>query len=122
MSVGPVVSCDRALVSRGERLDASVVAQAAVVPHLSQRRSIFVLDARAPDADYVIAASMLSPWPAANFDELQTLLEERRTRGYTVVFEGNGWTVLHANAKKVGVISRACSHSALQTERPVRDT
>ena len=75
--------------------DASIVAQASIVPHMSQRRSIFVLDARAPDADYVVAASPLNPWPAANFDELRALLEERRRRGYTVLFEKNGWTVLH---------------------------
>ena len=74
--------------------DASVVAQSSVAPHLSHRRSIYVLDSRAPDADYVIACSTLNPWPAGRFDELQSLLDERRRRGYTTLLEADGWTVL----------------------------
>jgi uncharacterized membrane protein len=74
--------------------DATVVAQAAIVPHLSQRPVIHMLDADAPDADYVLAAERLSPWPAASFDELRNLLEQRKLRGYTVVSERNGWTML----------------------------
>ena len=74
--------------------DATVVAQAAIVPHLSQRPVIHMLDGSAPDADYVIAAEGLSPWPANLFGELQMLLENRRMRGYTVFFERNGWIVL----------------------------
>jgi hypothetical protein len=46
--------------------DASVVAQAVVVPHLTLRDRIYVLDERAPDADYVIASESLSPWPLPN--------------------------------------------------------
>ena len=74
--------------------DASVVAQSSIAPHLSHRRSIYVLDSRAPDADYVIACSTLNPWPAGRFDELQSLLDERRRRGYTTLLEADGWTVL----------------------------
>jgi uncharacterized membrane protein len=73
---------------------ASVVAQAAVVPHLSRRHAIYVLDDVAPDAEYVIAADALNPWPLASTDDLRTLVAKRRSRGYAVIFEQNGWTVL----------------------------
>src|SRR6185503_18005167 len=66
--------------------NASVVAQAAIVPHLSGRDEMYVLDAAAPEADYVVMSDDLSPWPAANVGELRMLLEDRRTRGYTVIF------------------------------------
>lgn len=74
--------------------DASVVAQAAIVPHLSQRAQIFVLDAKAPDADYVIASTDLSPWPALNTGDISRLIDERKERGYQPVFEHGGWVVL----------------------------
>jgi hypothetical protein len=74
--------------------DASVVAQAAIVPHLSQRREIFVLGRPAPEADYVIANRDLNPWPATRFDDLRWLLDHQRRDGYTVEFESDGWTVL----------------------------
>jgi uncharacterized membrane protein len=51
--------------------DASVVAQAAVMPHISQRHQIYVLGPAAPDADFVIAGAELSPWPAQTRDELE---------------------------------------------------
>jgi hypothetical protein len=73
---------------------ASVVAQAAVVPHLSLRDRIYVLDDRAPDADYVLACASLSPWPADAFDELRRLLEQRKASGYEVMVEREGWTIL----------------------------
>lgn len=73
---------------------ASVVAQAAIAPHLSRRDAIYVLDNDAPDAEYVVAANTLSPWPAANADEIQALLAERRARGYVTVVEQDGWTLL----------------------------
>jgi len=74
--------------------DASVVAQAAIVPHLSLRTRIHVLDAGAPDADFVIAADTLSPWPAAGPDELRALIEQRKANGYTVAIQESGWTIL----------------------------
>lgn len=74
--------------------DASVVAQAAVAPHLSMRDELYVLDTNAPEADYVLMSDALSPWPTASTDELRMLLEQRRARGYTVMFERSGWTVL----------------------------
>lgn len=73
---------------------ASVVAQAAVVPHLSLRDRIYVLDDRAPDADYVLACASLSPWPADAFDELRRLLEQRKASGYEAMVEREGWTIL----------------------------
>ena len=73
---------------------ASVVAQAAVVPHLSLRDRIYVLDDRAPDADYVLTCASLSPWPADAFDQLRRLLEQRKADGYEVMVEREGWTIL----------------------------
>ena len=73
---------------------ASVVAQGAVVPHLSQRDSVRVLDATAPDADFVVAARDANPWPAASTVAIDELLRSRRARGYVVVFAEEGWTVL----------------------------
>ena len=70
------------------------MAQAAIVPHLSLRDRIYVLDKRAPDADYVVASESLAPWPAAGFDELRALLDARQARGYTVVIRQDGWTIL----------------------------
>jgi uncharacterized membrane protein len=76
--------------------DASVVAQAALLPQLSQRHHVYVLEHEAPelDADFVIACAHLSPWPLSSNEELTQLLEGRRRRGYSVVFEEDGWTVL----------------------------
>jgi uncharacterized membrane protein len=76
--------------------EASVVAQSAIVPHLSLRNRIHVLDDAAPDADFVIASESLNPWPATNFAELRNLIEERKARGYSVAIEQGGWTVLRA--------------------------
>ena len=74
--------------------DASVVAQAAVVPHLSQRKSIHMLDSTAPDADFVIAGTLLSPWPSDSYADIRQLLDERQRDGYRLIFEESGWTVL----------------------------
>jgi uncharacterized membrane protein len=73
---------------------ASVVAQAAVLPHLSERESAYVLRPGAPNADYVVAATGLSPWPMDDDAAIRSLLEERRAQGYRVVLERDGWTVL----------------------------
>ena len=74
--------------------DASVVAQTCVAPHVSHRAALYRLDADAPDADYVIAVDGRSPWPLSSFDEIRELLDERRRRGYSVMFERDGWVVL----------------------------
>ena len=73
---------------------ASVVAQAAVVPHISQRDAVHMLDPTAPDAEFVIAGTDLSPWPNQSYADIQLLLDDRRRRGYRLLFEENGWTVL----------------------------
>jgi uncharacterized membrane protein len=72
---------------------ASVVAQATLAPHLSHRAEIPILQPGSPDADYVIAAPDLDPWPVTR-DELVGLLLERRQRGYVPMFDENGWIVL----------------------------
>ena len=74
--------------------DASVVAQAAIVPHLSQRPVIYMLEDDAPEAEFVIAAEPLNPWPLATAAEIRRLVDERRGRGYQPVFERDGWVVL----------------------------
>jgi uncharacterized membrane protein len=74
--------------------DASVVAQTALLPHLSQRREIFILETGAPDAEYVVSSTHVSPWPLNSLDEVTVLTEERRRRGYTAVFEEDGWLLL----------------------------
>jgi uncharacterized membrane protein len=74
--------------------DASVAAQTALTPHLAQRRLIFRLDEKAPEAEYIVAARGLSPWPMASEAAVQALVAARRQAGYKVVFEEQGWTVL----------------------------
>jgi uncharacterized membrane protein len=74
--------------------DAAVVAQAAVVPHLSQRERVYVLDEHAPDAEFVVLATSLSPWPMPAVADVERLAADRRARGYAVVVEQDGWTLL----------------------------
>ena len=79
--------------------DASVAAQAAIVPHLSQRASIYMLTAEGKtadvEADVIVAApAALSPWPFATDDALRAHVDGYRARGYRVVFDEQGWQVL----------------------------
>jgi uncharacterized membrane protein len=75
--------------------DASVVALAAIVPHLSHRNRIYVLEDGAPEADFVIAATArLSPWPASSSEAVDAWLEQRRQMGYRQIFARDGWVVL----------------------------
>jgi uncharacterized membrane protein len=76
----------------------SVLAQSAVLPHLSQRQQIFVLGRPAPETDYVVANRDLNPWPARSFDDLQRLLAVKTRSGYLVDFERQGWIVLKRRA------------------------
>ncbi|NOT26005.1 MAG: DUF2079 domain-containing protein [Acidobacteria bacterium] len=76
---------------------ASVVAQGAALPHLSQREQAYILRPGAPEVDVIIASRELDPWPQANYEEIRQLLDERRARGYKVVFDENGWIVLLRN-------------------------
>lgn len=75
---------------------ASVIAQAAIGPHLSQRDELYVLRNGQRDAEVVIASRALNPWPFADAAALAAALEQHRLRGYRVVFERDGWTVLRA--------------------------
>ena len=79
--------------------DASVAAQTAIAPHLTHRLEVFKLDSQAPDADYVITAEGLSPWPVGSAADVRRLVEERLARGYVRVFEEDGWTVLRRSAQ-----------------------
>jgi uncharacterized membrane protein len=74
--------------------DASVVVQTALLPHISERQSIYMLEAGAPEAEFVVASTHVSPWPAASLEEIAALVDDRRRRGYAVVFEEDGWVVL----------------------------
>ena len=77
---------------------ASVVAQTCVTPHLSHRRDLFPLDTNAPEADFVVAVENRSAWPMASAEDIRGVLAERQRRGYTVVFDHDGWIVLRAPA------------------------
>lgn len=79
--------------------DASVVAQSAILPHLSHRLHIYELKAGAPDADIVIASTGLSPYPNESPDAITSLIDERVRQGYSVVFEDRGWIVLKRSTK-----------------------
>jgi len=76
--------------------DASVVAQDAIVPHLSRRDAIFTLKDHAPEADLVVAAFDLSPWPNATPDEVKRLIAERQAAGYLVWRQDGSWIVLRS--------------------------
>jgi uncharacterized membrane protein len=74
--------------------NSAVVAQGAVVPHLSNREHLFVFDANAPDAEYVIVTDRLDPWPLGSVHELRALVDARRARGYRSIIEQDGWILL----------------------------
>ena len=82
-------------------VNGSILAQSAVLPHLSQRQYCFVLGRAAPDTDYVIANRDLSPWPARSFDDLQQLLAKKARAGYLVDFDRHGWIVLKRRAEPI---------------------
>ena len=74
---------------------ASVVAHNPIVPHLSHRDRVYMLEDRAPAADFVIAASsQLSPWPASRAEDVERWVEARRQAGYQEIFAKDGWVVL----------------------------
>jgi uncharacterized membrane protein len=76
--------------------DASVLAQACLLPHLSQRATIYVLDVGAPETEYVIASVNLNAWPLADRDELSDVIQQRKLHGYVTIFDEAGWVVLKA--------------------------
>jgi uncharacterized membrane protein len=73
---------------------ASVVAQSMAVPHISQRREVYVLKHGAPAADFVVACPTLNPYPNDSREAVVALIDERRRQGYQVAFEDSGWIVL----------------------------
>jgi uncharacterized membrane protein len=76
----------------------SVVAQYAVVPHLSRRTHVYGLARAAPEAEYVIATEHRTPWPNHSPGALRQLLDDRVARGYVTIFQRDGWTVLKGPA------------------------
>jgi uncharacterized membrane protein len=74
--------------------NASVVAQSPLVPHLTHRQHVYVLGPHAPESDYVVACTGLSPWPFGSDAEIDAALIRRQQQGYQVMFAENGWTVL----------------------------
>lgn len=78
---------------------ASVVAQSPIAPHLSRREKIYMMRSDGPsagiDAEFVIAAAGdLSPWPFATPDDVRRQVAMYVRRGYTTVFDEQGWIVL----------------------------
>jgi hypothetical protein len=73
--------------------DASVIAQNTIVPHLSQREDIHLLERDAPEAEYVITSDHLSPWPLASNQAVQEVVQMRWGNSHVVVFDENGWVV-----------------------------
>lgn len=77
--------------------EASVAAQAPIVPHLSHRRHIFLLAynlVTTPDADYIIACESLNTFPYPGFPEIREYLNAQEEKGYRRIFDENGWIVL----------------------------
>lgn len=78
--------------------DASVLAQGPIAPHLSHRRMIYVLHQTVtlPDSDFIVASSRVNPFPFSSYEEIQRFLAVQETRGYSRIFEEDGWVVLKA--------------------------
>jgi uncharacterized membrane protein len=79
---------------------ASVVAQAAITPHLSHRRLIFMLNplASIPDADFIVASERINPYPFQSFQDIKYYLDAQQARGYRKIFEEEGWVILKREA------------------------
>ena len=82
---------------------ASVVAQAAVVPHISQREHVHMLTAEAPDADYVVASSKLGPWPFSTNAEVAAQVSDRLQRGYVVIVDADSWVLLRRSCPRASL-------------------
>jgi uncharacterized membrane protein len=76
--------------------EASVLAQGPITPHLSHRRMIFVLNPLVvlPDCDYIITSDRINPFPAPAYEDIKSYLDRQLTRGYSKVFEREGWVIL----------------------------
>lgn len=86
--------------------DASVTAQAAIVPHLAHRRNLFLITRPffIPDSDYIVASSGISSYPFESYREIEDYLAAQR-EDYSKIFERDGWIILKRNtgAQKQGL-------------------
>jgi uncharacterized membrane protein len=78
--------------------DASVTAQSPIVPHLTHRRHIYMLQANAPDTEYVVAARQLGAWPLTP-EAVVAEINQRQQRGYAVAFDDGNWVLLRRGTK-----------------------
>ncbi|MDT4968796.1 MAG: hypothetical protein QOJ64_3533 [Acidobacteriota bacterium] len=78
--------------------DASVVTQGPITPHLSQRQVVYVINPLTEfgDCDYIITSERLTSYPAPSFRQIKYYLDAQEARGYTRVFDEDGWIVLKA--------------------------
>jgi hypothetical protein len=77
--------------------DASIVAQSALLPHVSGRRRAYLLEERVLDggtAEFVVTTSALGTWPAPDDETRQQWIEARRQAGYRAIVERDGWVLL----------------------------
>ena len=79
-------------------LEATVLAQDAIIPHLSHRSTIESLrkiTITRPTRDkYIIVCQNISPWPILDFSEIASYVDLEQKNGYEKIFEKNGWIVL----------------------------
>ncbi len=76
--------------------DAKVIAQDTIIPHLSHRREIYLLDGGncSTDCDYLVACRKLNSWPSENYGPIQDCVRQMLNHGYTSVFEDPDWVLL----------------------------
>ncbi len=76
--------------------NALVLAQDTIVPHLSHRPNIYMIDVNTlgMDCDYFVACKALPSWPLEGFEPIEKNIGQKLEKGYLKVFEGDGWTVL----------------------------
>ena len=77
--------------------EASVAAQDSIIPHLSERESIYQLKPGFPSVDYIIASQSLSPWPNTDYAQIESLLQTSQDSGCKDLFNDDGWIVLKCN-------------------------
>jgi len=75
---------------------ASVTAQDAIVPHLSDRTLIYNISpfrTDVPATDYIIASNRVSPWPEPDQSAVTQYLTQRAGT-YDTIFNKDGWVIL----------------------------
>lgn len=77
--------------------DASVLAQSSLIPHLTHRQVIDRAEENwkesPPSDDYAVFSLGENAWPL-NRQEIVELIELKKSQGYKVIFEKDGWFVL----------------------------